>query len=104
MITYKQVDESYFGQYDRIPMIVRVKSIYQLEKINNGLGGILLVETPVEEYNKDLGAYTEATTYTDEFDITNWAFFMAFLNETPIGAITIASRTKASICSTAGMI
>ena len=94
MITYKQIDESYFGQYDKIPMIVRVTSIYQLEKINSGLGGMLLVETPVEEYNKDLGVYTEATKYAAEFDITNWAFFMAFHDDMPIGAVTIASRTE----------
>ena len=73
MITYKEIDESYFGEYDRIPMIVHVKSIYRLEKINSGLGGILLVETPVDEYRKDLGVYAEATKYADEFDITNWA-------------------------------
>ena len=94
MITYKEIDESYFGQYDRIPMIVHVKSIYQLEKINSGLGGILLVETPVDEYRKDLGVYAEAIKYADEFDITNWSFFMAFHNETPIGAVTIASSTE----------
>ena len=28
------------------------------------------------------------------FDISNWAFFMAFDNEIPIGAVTIASKTK----------
>ena len=94
VITYKQIDESYFGQYDKIPMIVRVKSIYQLEKINNGLGGLLLVEAPVEAYDKDLGAYTVASKYAAEFDITNWAFFMAFLDDMPIGAVTIASRTE----------
>ena len=94
MITYKEIDESYFSQYDKVPMKVHVKSIYQLEKINNGLGGFLLIETPVEEYIKDLGVYTEASKYADEFDITNWAFFMAFHNGAPIGAVTIASNTS----------
>ena len=94
VITYREIDESYFEEYDRIPMLVHVKSILKLEKIENGLGGILLKETPVKEYLKDLGVYEEATKYAEEFDITNWAFFMAFDNELPIGAVTVASKTK----------
>lgn len=94
VITYKEIDESYFNKYDSIPMLVHVKSIFKLEKIENGLGGFLLKETPVKEYIKDLGVYDEATKYSEQFDITNWAFFMAFDNEKPIGAVTIASKTK----------
>lgn len=94
MITYIEIDESHFEEYDKIPMLVHVKSILTLEKIENGLGGILLKETPIEEQLKDLGVYEEATKYAKEFDITNWAFFMAFDNELPIGAVTVASKTK----------
>lgn len=39
MITYKQVDKSYFEIYDKIPMKVHVESEYKIEKIDNGLGG-----------------------------------------------------------------
>lgn len=94
LITYREIDESYFEKYDRIPMLVHVKSIFRLEKIENGLGGILLKETIVNEITKNLGVYEEATKYADKFDITNWAFFMAFDKEIPIGAVTIASKTK----------
>jgi GNAT superfamily N-acetyltransferase len=75
-------------------MLIHVKSILKVEKIENGLGGILLKETPTEEYIKDLGVYEEATKYSQKFDITNWAFFMAFDNEIPIGAATVVSKTK----------
>lgn len=94
MITYREIDESYFEEYDKIPMRVHVKSILRVEKIENGLGGILLKETPNEECLKDLGVYEKATEYSKEFDITNWTFFMAFDNEFPIGAVTVASKTK----------
>lgn len=94
MISYKKIDESYFDRYTKIPMLVHVKSIFKLEKVNNGLGGIFLKETPVEAYIKDLGVYEKPTKYADEFDITNWGFFMAFDRELPIGAVTIASKTK----------
>lgn len=94
MITYREIDKSYFEEYDKIPMVVHIKSILSLEKINNGLGGLVLKEVPVKAYIKDLGKYEKATEYAEEFDITNWSFFMAFDDEVPIGAATIASRTK----------
>lgn len=94
LIHYREVDESYLKQYDEIPMLVHVKSILKLEKVENGLGGILLKEVPVEEHIKDLGIYEEASKYTEDFDITNWTFFMAFVNETPIGAATVVSKTE----------
>lgn len=94
MITYRQVDKTYLGKYDKIPMIVQVKSILALEKIENGFGGIVFKETPVNEYIKDLGKYEHATKSADEFDITNWAFFMAFADEEAIGAATVVSKTE----------
>lgn len=94
MITYREIDNSYFDKYDNIPMLVEVKSILKLEKIEDGFGGILLKETPTRECIKDLGQYEEAAKYEEQFDITNWAFFMAFDNEVPIAAVTVASRTK----------
>lgn len=94
MITYREIDSSYFDKYEKIPMLVSVKSVLKLEKVENGLGGILLKEISTQEYIKDLGAYEEVAKYGEEFDITNWAFFMAFDNEFPIGAITVVSRTE----------
>lgn len=94
MIIYREIDESRFEDYDRIPMLIHVKSILALEKIENGLGGIILRETPVDEYIKDLGVYEQAVKYAEEFDITNWGFFMVFDNEVPIGGATVASRTE----------
>ena len=94
MITYREIDESFLNEYDRIPMLIHVKSIFSIEKIDNGLGGFLLKETPVKEYIKDLGVYELAINYSQSFDISNWAFFMAFDNDIPIGAVTIASKTK----------
>lgn len=94
MIKYKEIDKNYLEVYDQVPMLVHVKEEYSLEKIDNGLGGIVLKEIPVDEYVKDLGAYEKATEYEKRFDISNWAFFMAFDNEKPIGAVTVASQTE----------
>lgn len=47
----------------------------------------------VEPYIKDLSVYERATEYEANFDIRNWRFYMAFDDEKPIGAMTIAGRT-----------
>jgi len=96
MITYKQVDRTYFPQYDQIPMLVHVSSYCRIEKINRGLGGFHLVETPVKPYIKDFctGDDESVTRWEKRWDISNWAFFMAFDDERPIGAVTVVTRTK----------
>jgi ribosomal protein S18 acetylase RimI-like enzyme len=96
MITYKKVDKTYFTQYDLIPMRVHVSSYYKIDKINRGLGGFNLVETTIEPYLKDFCTGEDETVirWERQWDISNWAFFMAFDGEKPIGAATIVSRTK----------
>ena len=93
MIRIQQMDVSFLKDYDKIPMLVHVKSVYQLKKVNRGLGGILLEEVPVKPYVKDLGRYDVAREYAHRFDITNWVFFAAFDEEEPVGASTLVCRT-----------
>jgi len=76
-------------------MRVHVSSVYRIDKINRGLGGFYLVETPVEPYEKDFQDEHDANAvrWGKQFDISNWAFFMAFDGEKPVGGATVASRT-----------
>ena len=96
MITYKKVDRTYFLQYDQIPMIVHVSAYYRIDKDNWGLGGFTLVKTPVEPYIKDfcVGDDESITRWEKRWDISNWAFFMAFDEDQPVGGATVVSRTK----------
>lgn len=94
MLIYKEVDRSYFRLYDRVSMNVDVRSEYQVVRIDNGLGGLILEERQVKPYIKDLSQYACATEYEKEFDITNWRFYMAFDGETPVGAMTVAGKTE----------
>lgn len=94
MITYKEVDKSYFELYDKVEMNVPVRSKYIVERIDSGLGGILLKEVEVEPYTKDLSVYERAIEYEKQFDISNWRFYMAFDGDMPIGAMTIAGTTN----------
>jgi len=93
MITYKQVDETYFKMYDEVPMVVHVNTVLAPRKLNNGLGGIIFDEINVEPYIRDI-AYDAACDFSKEFDISNWAFFMAFDGDKPVGAVTAVSKTK----------
>jgi len=94
VITYKEVDKSYFELYDKVEMNVLVRSKYIVERIDSGLGGILLKEVEVEPYIKDLSVYERAIEYEKQFDISNWRFYMAFNGDMPIGAMTIAGTTN----------
>lgn len=94
MITYREIDRRFFAQYDQIPMNVPVTCELRPVKADGGLGGILLREVPVTPYAKDLSQYEIASEYENEFDISNWKFFMAFDGEKPVGGITLASRTE----------
>ena len=93
MITIKKVDKSYFELYDKIPMNVDVRSELQLRRIDGGLGGIEFEEVPVAPCVKDLAKYERATEYEKEFDISTWHFFMAFDDDKPVGALTLAGPT-----------
>lgn len=94
-ITIKQVNTTYFPQYDTIPMQVRVEHEYRLVKQNNGLGGIAFEETPVEPYIKNFCVgKDESVTHWLRWDLSNWGFFMAFDGDKPIGAAAIATKTK----------
>lgn len=94
MIHYKEVDKAFFELYDKVAMNVDVRSEYKVERIDNGLGGFIIQETQVKPYIKDLSKYERATEYENEFDITNWRFYMAFDGDTPVGAMTVAGKTE----------
>lgn len=48
MITYKEVDKTYLEWYDQVSMNVDVRSEYKVKRVDNGLGGLVLEELPVE--------------------------------------------------------
>lgn len=92
MISVKRMDKTCFGMYDTIPMYVDVRTEYQMKRIDNRLG-LIFEEVQVAPYRKDLSVYERAVEYEEKFDIANWYFYMAFDEDKPIGAMTIAGRT-----------
>ena len=90
MLYIKEMDSSCFEVYDGLSMNVDVHSIYEIKRIDNGLGGFNFKEVEVKPYIKDLSVYDQ---YESNYDTKNWRFYMAFDEEKPIGAITIAGTT-----------
>jgi len=77
-------------------MRVNVTSYFRIVKIDRGLGGFTLTETAVpESYVTDFCLFEDGSVERwKRFDLTNWAYFMAFDGERPVGGATVASRTK----------
>jgi GNAT superfamily N-acetyltransferase len=82
--------------YASIPIKVEVRSILQVELLDDGLGGMLLHQVPEKKpYIKDYDSYGELPTdWPKLFDVTNWGFFLAMENEKPAGAAAVAFNTK----------
>jgi len=96
-IEYKQIDSTLLSLYDKVPQRVYVSSYYKLEKVNRGLGGITFVETAIDPYIKDFRADSLSFLMArlhERFDTSNWAFFLAFDDDFPVGAAAVAARTE----------
>ena len=96
MIEYRQTGPDSLSQYSRIPMRVTVQTCYRIDKRDRGLGGFTLTEVLVKPYVKDFCAPgdADAAGWGQQFDLSNWGFFMAFDGMRPVGGATVASRTK----------
>ena len=69
-ILYKEFDLESLEEYGNIPFFYRTNKKYELNKVNNGLGGITLDVVEVEEYYKDFG--TRVSSWGEMFDLSNW--------------------------------
>ncbi len=76
------VDE--FPLYDAIPNYFEVRTVFQVVAPDGGLGGLQLVEQPVEPYIKTYDN-DGPTAWAQEFDLHTWGIFVAFDGEAPTG-------------------
>jgi streptothricin acetyltransferase len=80
-------------EYASIPMICDVQSIFAVEEIDGGLGGLALRECPVEvSYSKKYDAYPEGgpVNWPGRFDISGWGLWIATENGKVIGCAAAA--------------
>jgi GNAT superfamily N-acetyltransferase len=93
------IDINLLSEYATIPIAFEVRSIYRLEAIENGLGGLRLVEQPISSpYIKDYDAYEDGppTAWPRRFDMRNWGIILARQDPiyAPLGGAVIAWNTN----------
>ncbi len=88
------VPASRLPEYARIPMTVDVHTIFAVHLLDGGLGGIQLFEQPVASYTKNYDDFGGPLTWSSDFDLTNWAFFLAFHDELAVGGAAVAWNTN----------
>ena len=95
-IEIRQVGPDSLEQYGKIPMRHLVESVFRVDEMDGGLGGLMLTETPFDQpYVKDFDELNpQGVTYCRrEFDVSNWLFLMAFDADMPVGGATVAFRS-----------
>ena len=94
-IRIEKIGPSRMEEYRSVPIRFEVKSVLEPVLVNNGLGGILLRETPVEKpYIKDYDSYTETPLdWPKKFDVSKWVFLLAMNGVIAVGAAAVAFDT-----------
>ena len=87
------ISPAQLAEYARVSIGFEVRTIFDLELPENGLGGILLPERPVAPYRKDYDLLGSPLTWPEEFDLKNWGLFLAREGETPLGGAAVAWNT-----------
>lgn len=93
----REVGMDFLPQYSAIPIAFEVRSIFQVEAIQGGLGGLLLKEILLPQpYVKDYdhGENEGPLGWPGEFDMRKWGFLAAHLDEKLVGGAAIAFDTS----------
>jgi GNAT superfamily N-acetyltransferase len=81
--------------YGSVPIAFEVRSTFDVEVVDGGLGGIVLSERAVEApYVKDYDAYEGGPVrWRERWDISNWGVISAFLEGRRVGGVVVAFDT-----------
>lgn len=92
-----QIDEvsmALLDEYSRIPIRFEARSIFDVELLDNGLGGIKLVEKKIGSFVKDYDVNEKPSDWPKIFDVKNWGFFLAHDENQNVGAAAVAFNTN----------
>jgi GNAT superfamily N-acetyltransferase len=92
--TIEEISPDRLVEYARIPIAFEVKSVFNVELVDGGLGGMFLHEISVKPFTKNYDVFGELPTdWPKRFDVANWGFFLARMGEKPVGAAAVAFDT-----------
>jgi len=101
----EEIGPDRLDEYSQIPIAFMVTSLFSMDSVGVGLGGILFGERAVESpYIKDYDAYDDGgpSAWPGRFDVRNWGFLLAREESRPAGSTR--NRTATSVRSTATRI
>lgn len=92
----QQIDRSKLHEYATVSIAYEVTKELHVCPIENGLGGLRLVEKPCVLYVKDYDLLPDChpLSWTKQFDIDEWGLFLAIENGRYIGAAAVAPETE----------
>jgi len=89
-----EISADQLGEYASVPIRFEVTSILQPQLVDGGLGGIRLEEILLaRSYIKDYDHTETPEDWPDMFKVDNWGFFLAYEDETLVGAAAVAFNT-----------
>lgn len=85
-----QITPDDLWEYARVPSAFTVKSIFQVDSVDGGLGGLMLKEIPVEPYVKSYDREDNSPlAWPVQFDLREWGLFLARDGKKPVGGAAV---------------
>jgi len=85
------------ARYAQIPIRFTVESVLRIETVDQGLGGLVMVEEKISSpYIKDYDSQVPDAgplQWPRYFDVSRWRFFLATAGERPLGGAALAMDT-----------
>ena len=101
----EQIGPEALSLYARIPIAYAVETVFRVDLIEGGLGGIVLDEERAEPpYVKDYDAdgRNAPERWPERFDLRHWGLFLAREGGEPVGGAAVATRTPELGCPEEG--
>jgi len=90
----KIVTSEMLHDYCQIPISFYGNSIFEIDTPDVGFGGYILNEKPVNSFYKDFDLFDSPMSWMENFDLSNWRFYIVYLGEIPIGAATLVMNSN----------
>jgi ribosomal protein S18 acetylase RimI-like enzyme len=89
-----QIKPSMLATYASVSISFEVTSKLQVSPVNNGLGGLHLVEKSCTPYVKDYDRYPDShpLNWTNQFDVNRWGFFVMESNGVYVGGAAVSPQ------------
>ena len=85
-----EIDPGGLKDYARVSIAYSVKSVFRVDPIAAGLGGLALVEVPVEPYVKDYDDMEGTPSdWPAQFDLRGWGLFLAKDGDLAVGGAAV---------------